>query len=160
VVYLLSATVIDDVDGMIGNTVDAGSASATDDTEIVIFRDGFDGGDGAEALGHAIALGRLGNDSPLSLPIVPTTFASLARKELARAVDGSFRVEAIRIDGDIYVRLVTTGSGAEGASAWARVVDASLVLGLAGGRLTLSGTDAVLDLALSAKGVAVVGAGD
>jgi hypothetical protein len=153
VVYLLGAQVIDDVDGMIETTVTAGSQSATDTTEIVIFRDGFDGGDGVEPLGQ------LASGGTLALPVVPAAFGSLERKLLARALDGRFRVEAIRIDGDVFVRLVVSDHGVEQGSAWARVAGARVVLGTAGGRITLSGTDASLSLPLTAGGsVAGVGA--
>jgi uncharacterized repeat protein (TIGR01451 family) len=161
VVYLLTVTVIDDVDGLIENTVTVGSQSASDATEIVIFRDGFDGGDGAEPLGHEAALGRLGGSGTLSLAVTPSAFGSLEHKLLARAVDGRLRVEAIRIDGDVFVRIVVAESGVEQSSAWARVVATDLVLGTAGGHVTLSGTDAALDLALGVSGTfTVVGSGN
>jgi len=165
VVYLLTARVTGDVDGMIDNTAIAEDPSdivdATDQTEIVIFHDGFDGGDGAEPVANGAVLGTLGNGISLTLAAAPSRFGSLERKVLARALDGRFRVEAMGLDGGVYVRLVVADRGVEEGSAWAHVVGTQVVLAVAGGRVTLSGAASALDLALVANGsVIVIGASD
>ncbi|WP_306581245.1 MBG domain-containing protein, partial [Dokdonella sp.] len=155
VVYLLNARVIDDLDGMIDNsvTVSGGGDSLvrTDSTEIVIFRDGFElGGDGAQwsrsdELANA---GALSEDKAVTLALDAAALAPLQRVVLAQAADGAFSVEAIRIDARVYLRLVV----ADVASAWSVAGDDHIALVLVGRHLSLVGAESELSLDLPQGG--------
>ena len=155
VVYLLNARVIDDLDGMIDNsvTVSGGGDSLVraDSTEIVIFRDGFElGGDGAQwsrsdELANA---GALSEDKAVTLALDAAALAPLQRVVLAQAADGAFSVEAIRIDARVYLRLVV----ADVASAWSVAGDDHIALVLVGRHLSLVGAESELSLDLPQGG--------
>lgn len=168
VVYLLSATVVQDVDGMIENMVSVthggNTIVRTDQTEIVIFRDGFEMyGDGSSPRPEGmqpIALGTLGDDQPLMFAIEPQQLPSLQRVSIAQASDRSFTVEAIRIDGVAYLRLIARGDAGEVTTEWSVVAGTQFALLLDGTRLALVGAAADLDLELAHGGsIAVNGAG-
>lgn len=168
VVYLLSATVVQDVDGMIENMVSVthggNTIVRTDQTEIVIFRDGFEMyGDGSSPRPEGmqpIALGTLGDDQPLMFAIEPQQLPSLQRVSIAQASDRGFTVEAIRIDGVAYLRLIARGDAGEVTTEWSVVAGTQFALLLDGTRLALVGAAADLDLELAHGGsIAVNGAG-
>ena len=168
VVFLLSATVTQDLDGMIENTVsvthDGNTIVRTDQTEIVIFRDGFEMyGDGSSPRPEGmqpIALGTLGDDQPLMFAIEPQQLPSLQVVSIAQAADRSFTVEAIRIDGVAYLRLIARSDAGEVTTAWSAVAGTQLALLLDGTRLALVGAAADLELELAHGGsIAVNGAG-
>ena len=153
VVYLLTAQVVADIDGMIDNgvTVAAGGNSIvrTDSTEIVIFRDGFElGGDGSdwdEAI-EPVAAGSLSETQELTLDVAG--LAPLQRVTLAQAADRTFAVEAIRIGETVLVRLV---AGRQ-ATAWSALDGERFALVLVGTRLGLVGAQADLVVELAQGG--------
>jgi len=153
VVYLLTAQVVADIDGMIDNgvTVAAGGNSIvrTDSTEIVIFRDGFElGGDGSdwdEAI-EPVAAGSLSETQALTLDVAG--LAPLQRVTLAQAADRTFAVEAIRIGETVLVRLV---AGRQ-ATAWSALDGERFALVLVGTRLGLVGAQADLVVELAQGG--------
>ncbi len=153
VVYLLTAQVVADIDGMIDNgvTVAAGGNSIvrTDSTEIVIFRDGFElGGDGSdwdEAI-EPVAAGSLSETQELTLDVAG--LAPLQRVTVAQAADRTFAVEAIRIGETVLVRLV---AGRQ-ATAWSALDGERFALVLVGTRLGLVGAQADLVVELAQGG--------
>ena len=149
VVYLLSAVTTRDGDDRIEMTVEAtgpaGTVSATDNTELVFIRDGFEvDGDGASGSEWPLAAsGRVDADSLLVIDLANQA-AALTVRTLAEAVDGSFRVEAVRIGAEIWVRLAGNGT----ASVWSRVEEgARIALAIESGHLFLAGTADHLSLA-------------
>jgi len=164
VVYLLTARVVVDVDGVIDNTVVAEDPStiveATDHTEIVIFRDGFElGGDGSEpwpAGTAVVALGTLDAMQSPNFAVDAAQLGSLQRATLAQAGDGAFRVEAIRIDATVYVRLVARTAQGEAATDWSALDGDHVALVLDGAHLGLVGAKADLGLTLAHGGTFTV----
>ncbi|MCC6596042.1 MAG: DUF11 domain-containing protein, partial [Rhodanobacteraceae bacterium] len=154
-VYLLTARVVDDIDGMIDNTVTVTFGteieSASDSTEIVIFRDGFElSGDGAEWGSdiEPLATGSLSEAQAVTFTVAPGTLAQLQRVVLAQAVDRSFQVEAIAIGKLVLVRLLA----GDQASAWSVLDGEHVALVLLGSRLSLVGAQADLSLAVGGGG--------
>jgi hypothetical protein len=126
----------------------------------VIFRDGFEfGGDGAEDpdnAGPAVALGELSGAGIITLDIDPARVPHRIAT-LAGTPDGSLRVDAIRIGGSVWLRLVARSGGTERASAWSELVAPGVTLGLynddAGHpRALLIGTAIDLDVAAPSGG--------
>jgi len=157
VVYLLGATVIgEDAEGRVRNTLEVDHGSKTivrnADTLVVLFRDGFEpGGDGAQPWPdgvHAVPLGTLGATA-LTLAVDADRLAAGHATLLAQAVDGTFRVEAIRIGEAVLLRLVVRSAERETVTAWGALGDdAAVALVLEGRRLALVGPsgDLVADL--------------
>lgn len=130
----------------ISNSVTVSSAGssmdATDVTQAVIFRDGFElGGDGAQSLrsmvapGHALALG--GSNSGL-LGLAGLAAGNNGLVEVARlhaADGGSIQVRALRHDGHVWVRMSGDIAGQHLASGWTAVQPGTsrLVVGMAVG---------------------------
>lgn len=157
VVYLLNTSAVRGPSDRISTTVRAtgpdGAVSATDVTEVVLFRDGFEGGDGAEAVGETLAaIGELGGSRTLALTVNAAALGSLRLTTLASAHDAAFRVEAIRIDGQVWLRLVARAGASEQATAWSALEGGTALLALEGGNLLLAGTASDLQLPLERSG--------
>lgn len=144
VVYLLTALTTRDGSDRIELTVEAtgpaGAVSATDTTELVIFRDGFEvGGDGANAIdiwADGIEVLDAGSLRVIDLAHAPA--ASLVVHRVAEALDGRFRVELIRIGAEAWVRLIARDGT---ATAWSRVdTDGRIALSIEAGSVLLAGT--------------------
>jgi hypothetical protein len=112
-IYTLTATVNDDqslTTDQIVNTVHAGDTSATDTTQAVIFRDGFEnGGDGAQTSAAISPLNRLDDKNTLALtpPIVPRV--QLLPQTWLRGVDANgrtvFEIDTLRVGSSSLMRL-------------------------------------------------------
>ncbi|MEO7062709.1 MAG: MBG domain-containing protein, partial [Dokdonella sp.] len=162
VTYLLNALVNDTGSDLLSNTITAtgpaGPVSATDTTEIVIFRNGFEvGGDGAQAVApvtDGTAAPSLTTNQPVTLDIVSSTLLSLHITPIAQATGGAFRVEAIRIGNQVWLRLVARNGAVDAASAWSALSDAGARLALSsdGKQVILVGTASDLDVALAQAG--------
>lgn len=157
VVYLLNATVTRDGSDRISNTISAtaadGAVSATDTTDVVLLRDGFDGGDGAQSAPLEVAAaGDLDAAVAQTLTVRAGDYGSLVRGIVVGARDGAFRVEAIGIDGQVWLRLVARNGAGEQASAWSRLAGDRALLALEGGQLLLAGTESELSIALERGG--------
>ncbi len=166
VIYLLTATVIgEDASGLVSNSVEVTNGSdaitRTDDTAVVLFRDGFElGGDGSEpwpAGAAVVALGSLDAAHALDVGVDAAQLGSLQRVTLAQAGDGTFRIEAIRIDATVYVRLVARTAQGEAATEWSALGGDHVALVLDGARLDLVGAKADLGLTLAQGGTFAVG---
>lgn len=156
-VYMLSTKAVRGPSDRITNTVTAtgpdGAVSATDTTDMVIFRNGFEGGDGSEAVGDELsAIGQLGSASTVSLAVDANALGSLRPVTLASARDGTFRVEAIRIDDQVWVRLVARAGAVEQATAWSPLDGSQVMFALEGGNLLLAGAASDLQLPLDRLG--------
>lgn len=139
-IYTLTATVNDDpslTTDVIVNTVTAGSASASDTTQAVIFRDGFEtGGDGAQETGFAqSALTQLDDvSSTQSLTPSASSVQGIPQPWL-RGVDASgrtlFRVDVLHVGTLDLMRLsVSDDSGNLVPGDWQPM--AQFALGLSG----------------------------
>ncbi|MEZ5460550.1 MBG domain-containing protein [Dokdonella sp.] len=130
-----------------------GNDSATDLTQIVIFRDGFDpGGDGAEdgdSLVNPDTASTLAGDTVKTLALAGAWTSEGRIVELARIGNGEARyeVQALRTSQQLLVRLL----GPDRVSAWTAVAEgtAQLAIGLAEGQLLLVGGRDDLQLALA-----------
>lgn len=152
VVYLLDAAVVSGAGERIINTIEAtgpnGPVSASDITDMVLFRDGFEmGGDGAQGVGGGwLEFGELDGSGNVVLQVKGDELGSLQRTTLVAAVDGSFRIEAVRISDRIWVRLVAGASTGMSASAWSPLLADQVLIALEGSTVLLAG--AANDLAL------------
>ncbi|WP_306524271.1 MBG domain-containing protein [Dokdonella sp.] len=166
VTYLLTATVVDDIDGMITNTVSvsegANTITRSDDTEIVIFRDGFEaGGDGAESVPEStqaklVPLADLADGAALQLTLDADRLDPLRPVIVAQARDRAFAVEAMRIGELVQLRLARVGVRGESPGAWSRLDGNRFALLREGGRIALVGTREALTIALGRDGVVAV----
>ncbi|MEP6511134.1 MAG: hypothetical protein ABJB02_06050, partial [Dokdonella sp.] len=162
VIYLLNANVNRNGSDLITDTISAtgpdGAVTATDTTEIVIFRDGFEqGGDGAQAVDPELDganSATLDTTGHVALDVTRSALASLRVTTIARAADGMFRVEAIRIGTEVWLRLVAHGASADKFSTWSAIGKggAMLALGNSGTQLILVGTAQDLDVTLAKAG--------
>jgi len=152
VVYLLDAAVVSGAGERITNTIEAtgpnGSVSASDITDMVLFRDGFElGGDGAQGIGGGwLDFGELGSTQDVVLQVKADELGSLQRTILVAAGDGSFRIEAVRISDQVWVRLVARTSTGMSASAWSPLLSEQALIALEGSTVLLAG--AANDIAL------------
>lgn len=163
VVYLLSATVIGGSSDTIVNTIDAtgpnGPASATDTTSIVLFRNGFEAGsDGAQRIGDpSDVLGVIDAQTPLDLNVEPATLRSLQRITIAS--DSALRIEAIRIDSTVWVRLVANAGAGEKASLWSPMTGKRLSLRMEQTTVTLAGAVDALSVTVQAAAALTIRGG-
>ena len=150
-IYLLTATITRAGTDRVTNTVSAtgpdGTVTATDQTDVAIFRDGFEAGGDGSGLGDAI--GTLEQAGTVALPIDRTVGRAREIGVLAGADDGRFRVEAIRVGGEVWLRLIARGGA---ATAWSRAAGDFVVLALEQRTVLLEGTDEALALAVGASG--------
>lgn len=137
--------------------------SASDTTQAVIFRNGFDpGGDGSQSIdaaGSFESLGTLDDQDVQAIGLAPASLPGGGVVVLAslRGSDGdALSVEAIRIDGQSLVRIEGMGRGEHRLTGWAAVpAGASAVaIGLARDSdghvlLLLSGADGGLEVPLA-----------
>ncbi|HET6631115.1 MAG TPA: MBG domain-containing protein [Rhodanobacteraceae bacterium] len=151
VAYLLSVSVNDDQTlptDLVQNTIaatleddNAADNSATDDTQVVLFRDGFeDGGNGAEVTMVATASMQSADigasaDGSLLIPLdqLPKHEGVVQSLATGRDADGMvFRVQVMRYAGTLQTRLLTRGAHGEVASHWSKVKPGTpeLALGL------------------------------
>lgn len=149
VTYLLTAVVTTDLDGMITTTVsvDDGNSTITrsDDTEIVIFRDSFEaGGDGAQTrddLAKLAEVDALVDGGALEIALDPARVVTSQVVTIARAVDRSFAVEAIRIGTQLLVRVVAGGASGDAATAWSALEGKRFALLREGAQVALVGAE-------------------
>ncbi len=166
--YMLTARVVDaPVSDRIINQVTVSATgdvnpandTATDTTDAVLFRDGFEmGGDGAQPIDSeqpVIEMTTLAGEATLSLNLAHAWHGDIVLTTIAHgsATGGAtFRVEGIHVNGMWHVRLVADDGHGERASAWSTIADggSQLALGLAtaGGttRVMLAGADQDLEL--------------
>ncbi len=165
VVYLLTATVnpgpSDIVSNAIAASASSSNASATDSTQVVIFRDGFEnGGDGAQWPAGVVGISTLGNLSGSGvtpLAIAPAQLAAYRITPIAQSGNGAFRVDAIRLGNAVWLRLVARDGAGERFTAWSHLDGASAMLALghaADGStmLMLVGTASDLQVSLDSAG--------
>ncbi|MBN8726324.1 MAG: right-handed parallel beta-helix repeat-containing protein [Xanthomonadales bacterium] len=152
VVYLLSATVGlgggDDIALTITAEAAGGTASATDNVAIVLFRDGFEGGDGAQGL-PVVPARALDSIRAVDLPAP----APLGLAPQVHAWGAGFRVESLQVDGSTWLRLVVATGAGESASRWSAMDQDGLRLAIADGHLILAGTEDTLSLPFAATAV-------
>lgn len=142
VVYLLNAMTTRDGSDRIELTVEAtgpaGVVSATDTTDLLFFRDGFEvGGDGISWIGQVEPLGAasFSEEVVLMLDVAPAALSQLQRVVLAQAVDRSFQVEAMAIGNVVLVRLLADDT----VSAWTVLDSERVALVLVDTQLALVG---------------------
>ena len=165
VLYILSARVVDDaglsevvnveVNVSAAGDVEPANDSATDTIIVVLFRDGFQKGDGAQDVDGADENPHhaLQGDAVLSLT-VPHGLSAGRVSILAHGHGGGadFRVEAIATPAALHVRLVVARGGVETATPWSAVAAGdTLALGLLEptGQLLLVGASDDLELSIS-----------
>lgn len=158
VVYLLDALVVSTAGELVVNTIEAtgpnGLVSASDTTIMVLFRDGFEvGGDGAQGTGATWQdFGVLDGAQSMTLRVDPMELGSLLRSTLLAAKDGSFRVEAMRISDQVWLRLVAGSSRGFAASAWSPLESGQVLIALEGSTLLMAGARNDLTLVLGHGG--------
>ncbi|HQX33044.1 MAG TPA: MBG domain-containing protein [Dokdonella sp.] len=158
VVYLLDAVALSGGNERIINTITAtgpnGAVNASDITDMVLFRDGFElGGDGAEGYGTTLsAFAELTGTQSVDLRVDASALGSLERTTLVAAADRSFRIEAMRIGDQVWLRLVAQPDSGVQSSRWSLLEADHVLIALEGNTLMLAGTRDALAVQLERSG--------
>ena len=97
-------------------------------------------------------MGNLSQQTSIGLHLHAGALGSLEVVSLASSRDGAFRVEAIAIDGQVWLRLVARADTGEQASTWTRFDGEYAMLMLDGSNLLLIGSSTELMIALDRGG--------